>query len=680
VRAAAVTIVILGCLLLFPGVALAHATLVSSDPQPGAELSTAPSTVTMSFSEPLNLRLSTASVTAPDGTKFSDASVSGQQISVPLTTNLPGVYTVDWTTVSTLDGHTIRGSFLFGVGVAPGGGEGSATTGLAASDLFVANLRLFEDLGLLFAVGLLALMVREPLLRVRGRTALRVALALALVAGLGVVVGEGVLASGGWTPSSIASYLTTGVPGTARLVRVGAETVALVAALVGAPTLLVAVPLAVAMVALAASGHAAAVPPGWLGVAVESVHVLAAGVWAGGILALATLRPAEGWRSEEGRHLLDRFSPVAIPAFVLTVAAGGLRAYEELSGFGDLVHTSYGRTLSLKIAAVGAMVVLSVFAWRRLVRSLRTEAVLAVVVVALAALLAAYPLPPGRASEAESATATGPSVDGLPTRGELTLADHAGQFLVGLSVRPARPGPNHVTVFLLPLDGPTGATGVPVTLRVDGGPAAAATTCGDTCRSADVSLEGGDDVEVRVASAQGGTVRFAMPPLPPSDGSALLARAQATMHALETYRQDETLHTGLTTIVARYLFQAPDRARITVAHSSTSVFIGSTRYLQHVPGGPWTIERGSPTYPVPTMVWDPFHPYEDASIVGAGKVNGEPTRIVSFFGASPGLPVWFRLWIARDGRVLRAEMRAQGHFMNERFSAFDRPITISPPR
>ena len=40
---------------------------------------------------------------------------------IPLATNIPGVYTVDWVSVSQVDGHRLTGSFTFDVGVVAGG-------------------------------------------------------------------------------------------------------------------------------------------------------------------------------------------------------------------------------------------------------------------------------------------------------------------------------------------------------------------------------------------------------------------------------------------------------------------------------------------------------------------------------------------------------------------------------
>jgi hypothetical protein len=42
--------------------------------------------------------------------------------------------------------------------------------------------------------------------------------------------------------------------------------------------------------------------------------------------------------------------------------------------------------------------------------------------------------------------------------------------------------------------------------------------------------------------------------------------------------------------------------------------------------------------------------------------------------------VWFTLWVdQKTGRVLRSQMWAPDHFMNDRFHAFNRPAGIPRP-
>src|SRR6266508_3571734 len=219
----------------------AHAVLVASEPAAGQRLATAPALVVLRFTEPLNGRLSRATVTDPDGQQFQGGAWGAAELRVRLLTNAPGVYRVAWATVSVVDGHTLRGGFAFGVGVPVGGGgqpggqaDGGAGAGPGLRDVVVAAGRAVEDAALLVAVGMLLLvgLVRlDPRLpRVRPR--LCVTLAIALAAGLAVVVAEAAAAAAttavhGLSAQGMAGYLTAGPAGWARLSRVALEALAL---------------------------------------------------------------------------------------------------------------------------------------------------------------------------------------------------------------------------------------------------------------------------------------------------------------------------------------------------------------------------------------------------------------------------------------------------------------------
>src|SRR6266542_3697615 len=497
----AVTLVVIG--MATP--AQAHAIVTSSQPEPGQLLGTAPGVVVLELSEPLNPRLSRATVTDPAGQRFTGGVSGAREIRVSLSTNAQGVYRVEWTTVSTLDGHAVRGSFQFGVGVSPGG---AAETGGGATptreDLFTAVARWVEAVALLLAVGMLFL--RRL---VRGRPELSWArphsvppvLLVALAAGVAVVALEAGSAAGSASPAALWSYLSTGLPGLARLLRLGFEALAVAAAFLGAPSLWLWVTGALG--ALAYSGHGAAVHPTWWGITVDAVHLVAAGMWAGGILAMAILRPPSGWRSREAREFLVRFSPPALAAFAVTVGFGAIQALQELGALQALTGSRYGQVLLAKIALVALMVPLSIVAWRLGRPHLRYEGTVAVLVVAAAVVLAAFPVPPSRLVEEEAARAATPSASAFPGLGDLTMGGHAGQVLVGLTLDPGKAGTNRALVYLLPLEGNEAAASLRAHLLV-GGQSAPLSACGDTCRRATVAVQGGEEITVRVTARKAG--------------------------------------------------------------------------------------------------------------------------------------------------------------------------------
>jgi copper transport protein len=655
---------------LSPATASAHAVLISSTPQAGVKLGTAPGVVVLTFSEPIDIHLSRATVTAPNGQRFDQTSVSTQEIRVAVAANAPGIYEVSWTSVSTVDGHTLSGGFRFGVGVSPAGTAVDAPLP-GPGDLALAALRALEYACLLLTIGLLLVLqlarLRPPLDWVRSR--LPVVLAATAVAGTAVVLGEALLAAGGLSPDGVEAYLGTGPAGWTRLGRVAAEVAAVLVSLRW-PRLAV-VPLAAALVGLAASGHAAGVQPAAAGVAVTVLHLASAGLWAGGILALAGRRPPGGWRGREGRRLLARFTPVALSAFTVTAATGLLEGTEELSGLRDLVATAYGQVLVLKALAVLLMVPLSLLAWRRLRPAPRLEAALALVVVAASALLASFPLPPARFQEAEAAQGGPESALELPSAGSLTMASSAGDVLVGLTLRPGRPGPNTAWLYVLPIGGEPAAANLAVTLA-EAGRARAVRRCGPACRAADVDLRGGEELSVGVSGA--GTATFRLPALPAPDGSALADRAQQVMDALHTYRLDETLRPAKVPLFATYAYEAPDRLEYQVRGGGQEVIVGQQQFWRGAPNAPWTA-GSTPAVQVPSFIWDGA-PAVAPHLLGTDA--GGALQVVSFYEFA-GIPVWFELSVDARGLVEHADMRAQAHFMTQRFYDYDAPLTISPP-
>ena len=171
-------------------------------------------------------------------------------------------------------------------------------------------------------------------------------------------------------------------PGWLVVPRVAAEALALVLCLKGRP--LVAPVAVLAAGLLAITGHAS----GAGAMFADVLHALSSGMWAGGVLALGSLRPPGGWQSVEAKAMLDRFGRVAVIAFGVTALTGVLRATEQLHDVSDLWTTTYGIVLGLKTAGVFVMLALAP-AWRRG----PFEAYAAVFVVGATALLAALPVP-----------------------------------------------------------------------------------------------------------------------------------------------------------------------------------------------------------------------------------------------------------------------------------------------
>ena len=105
-----------------PDLASAHANLADADPAPNSVLESPPSRITIWFTEPLEPSFSTIEVLDSQGTRVDndDSAVDPRDPTVMYVTvpdDLPnGTYTVAWRNLSTVDGHTIRGTFFYSVG------------------------------------------------------------------------------------------------------------------------------------------------------------------------------------------------------------------------------------------------------------------------------------------------------------------------------------------------------------------------------------------------------------------------------------------------------------------------------------------------------------------------------------------------------------------------------------
>jgi copper transport protein len=663
-------------LALIPVGAEAHASLTSSTPQPCLRLPGGPGAVILNFSEPINRDLSQARVTSPDGRSFGRTAVSSHSMTVRVTSDAPGVYAVRWTTVSAVDGHVLTGSFRFGVrvSVSPAPAEASSA---ASSELALptALFRGLEDAALLTAAGLILLGLlgqRAPRLTwARPGHRLTAAMAVGLVGAAATTTAETWQATHALSPDAFGSYFGNGVPGMARALRIAAEAAALGLSPAGARW--VAPALAAALVGVAGAGHAAATQPAAAAIAVDAVHLTAAGAWAGGILALSTLRPPGGWLREQGRTLINRFSRPAAAAFLVTAVTGVVRGEQELASPLDLVASTYGRVLTAKVLAVGVMAVLSLLASRRMILAPRLEGAAALMVVGAAALLTAFPLPPAGLQEANAFRQASAA---LPQEGDLTVGLNAGDVVLGLTLRPAQPGPNQIWMTVLPVEGTLAAGRLPVLLAVEDR-SVTLRLCGPGCRTATADLRGGEALDVKVEGSGGGTARFVLPRLPAVDARDQVRRLEARMSGLRALRVYETLRPAPVPLVAKYAFEAPDRMSLDLSSGGESIIVGPVRYSRDGPAAQWKMEDALPVR-APAFPWD-SGPVVAPTLLGVGEADGVPVQVVSVFNGTAETPVWMRVWVDGDSLVRRVEMRARAHIMDDRNYDFDAPIVIAAP-
>lgn len=431
--------------------AFAHATLDSSSPSAGQTVATSPINVELRFDENVQVSLGGVRVFDSRGHQVDTSAPShpgggGSRIAVHVPHLGNGSYVVTWRVISA-DTHPVRGAFVFSVGTPT---TNRNISGLSATllnrqsgDITVGVLfgiaRFLVFVGLLLFVGGVAFIVFVwPNGRFEQR-ARRIVWGSWLTALFGTVLGvvvqgpyDAARSLGAITNASIWNDVLD-----TRFDEVWLTRVAL---------LLVAVPLvrmvfrreperdeplpswwfgACALVAVgllgtpALAGHAGNGSLLALTIVFDTVHVGAAAVWLGGLIVLALVVLTSG-SSAELPVVVPRFSTIAFASVLTLSVTGFLRGWREVGSFGNLLSTSYGHILDVKLAAFALLVVFAFVSHqlvrkrnlepasvRTLRRSVATELVIGIVVVAVTALL--VNAPPARSQ------ATGPYVKTLET-------------------------------------------------------------------------------------------------------------------------------------------------------------------------------------------------------------------------------------------------------------------------
>jgi hypothetical protein len=270
-----------------------------------------------------------------------------------------------------------------------------------------------------------------------------------------------------------------------------------------------------------------------------------------------------------------------------------------------------------------------------------------------------------------------PITSALPEAGDLTLGGNAGDTLVGLTLRPGRPGANELLVYVLPKEGERAAGNRLVEVRIDG-KVVPLGQCAATCRTATADLRGGEAVQIQIGDDPAALADFRLPSLPAPRGDELYERMRARMRDVQTLRIDERLGPADPPVSASYLLRAPDRMSARSSGGEEAIWIGQTRFSRSGPAQPWQTSEMAAALKVPTFMWS-GSAAQSIYLSGRELVDGVEMETLSFFELSGRTPTWFRLVVRPDGLVYRASMRGPRHFMDQRYDGFDQAIAIEPP-
>lgn len=378
----------LALVLLRASPATAHAQLEGTTPEAGAQLDAAPREVVLRFAEGVRPVPGGLRVLAEDGTRVDEARPrsSGGTVTLALPPLADGAYVVSWRVVSA-DGHPVRGAFTFRVG---GVGDQTAAgrlaerllvsgTSKAEVSAIAAVLRALTFAAMAILIGATAQAASRhggSMMRSGARSTIRGATVVAGFCGLGLLLTYGPLVTGQSLGSVGHGTLIDDSLGDHVGQAIVARTILLVLLgvvllgvgrradeertpaggrwlVLGTGALVFGVGVAQAFSGHGGTGRSVAV-------ALPStvVHVIAMGVWAGGLVfLLLTLRGTDPGSVEALAHT-RRFSRQAGLAVAAVAATGTFALWRQAGSLDALRTTPSGTLLLVKLGIVALLVLL----------------------------------------------------------------------------------------------------------------------------------------------------------------------------------------------------------------------------------------------------------------------------------------------------------------------------------
>lgn len=372
-------------LLVGAGPAAAHAALTGSDPAQGTVVDTAPTQVSLTFSEKVATTDGSLRVLDPKGKRVDTgkpANVSGTTYAVQLHAGLPdGTYTVTYQVVSE-DSHPVSGAYTFSIGAPSrtsvpvsgqevGGGVVGGLYGFGRYLSYAGYIVLVGGAAFVLACWPRGTSVRAVQRLVVSGWLVLTAATLSLLLLRGSYTGSGKVADI-FDLDLLGDVLQTktGAALVSRLLLLAAAAL-FIAVLFGAYdkrddeekrdlTFGLAIGGAVVAAGLAASWamaeHASTgLQPG-VAMPVDVLHLFAVATWLGGLATLLVALYRAPVDQPVEASAVRRFSTVAFGSVVALVATGTYQSWRQLGSWSAFTDTRYGQLLLVKIGLVALLV------------------------------------------------------------------------------------------------------------------------------------------------------------------------------------------------------------------------------------------------------------------------------------------------------------------------------------
>jgi len=423
----------LGVVAAWTGTASAHAVVESSSPSDGQRLTTAPSQVSLLFSEPVTTDLGGLRVVNASGERVDAGETNGSgssTLGVGLRSGIgDNTYVISYRVVSA-DSHPIKGSIVFTVGtgatadvralVAGGAGGEKSFEGLGWLSRFAAYAGALTAAGLAFFLFFIHDGGPEA---ARLARLTRIAAFIGVAGALGTAAAQAALATGrGWSGvfdlGVLHTVLTENLDWATAMLIGGLAVVLLSLEVTGSTAQrgLAFYGGLGATLSFVLNGHPDEASNRWLAILTDAVHVTAAALWLGGLVGLLVVlvcrerqvdRLADTEAGPDGddrdrrldrdpvggavalqevtaptaaldavrgtASIVSRFSTLAVVSVLALWAAGATLAWIELGSREALTGTTYGRLILIKVGIVLVIATAAAYNRFRLVPTINEE-------------------------------------------------------------------------------------------------------------------------------------------------------------------------------------------------------------------------------------------------------------------------------------------------------------------